>query len=327
MVYSVKLEEGFAPIEESWRKLLPRFPARTIFSTPEWQRSWWRHFQQDRELWLLSLHHHDELVGIAPLMLRGDTLSLLGEGDTCDYLDLIVAQGHETGASAALLDYLLSREWRTFDLPCLSPGSVALTHFLPLVRARGLQVQTRSEDVCPGVDLPATWEEYLARLRRKDRHELRRKLRRLEKFSPIRYYQVENKSQLPQDLEDFILLFRQSGGHKAEFMTSRKAEFFREMGLALAERGYLRLFFLEVRGKRVSTAMCFDYNEERGLYNSGYDPDYAHLSVGLLLKVFCLQDAIACGKRRFDFLRGAEPYKYDLGAQDVPVYRCVISRG
>jgi len=83
---------------------------------------------------------------------------------------------------------------------------------------------------------------------------------------------------------------------------------------------------LELEGKRVAALFCFEDDEELLLYNSGYDPQYAHLSVGLLSKATCLRGAIEAGKQRFDFLRGCEPYKYDLGGKDLPVYRCLIKK-
>ena len=57
------------------------------------------------------------------------------------------------------------------------------------------------------------------------------------------------------------------------------------------------------------------------LYNSGYHPDHAALAPGLVLLGFCLKKACLDGVREFDFLRGTERYKYDLGGVDRPVYR------
>ncbi len=88
----------------------------------------------------------------------------------------------------------------------------------------------------------------------------------------------------------------------------------------------MELFFLTLGGVRAAAVLCFCGSEESLLYNSGYDPSYAYLSVGLLSKALALRKAIEEGKTRFDFLRGAEPYKYDLGARDVPVYRVAVRR-
>jgi CelD/BcsL family acetyltransferase involved in cellulose biosynthesis len=47
--------------------------------------------------------------------------------------------------------------------------------------------------------------------------------------------------------------------------------------------------------------------------------------VGLLCKVLCIKESIQEGKKRFDFLKGAETYKYHLGGGEVPLYSCQIT--
>ncbi len=99
-----------------------------------------------------------------------------------------------------------------------------------------------------------------------------------------------------------------------------------DIGAQLASRDQLKLFFLEVDGARVAACICFDYAGSYLLYNSGYDPEFARLSVGLLNKALCIRDAIEEGRSRFEFLRGTERYKYDLGATDRALYRISAQR-
>jgi CelD/BcsL family acetyltransferase involved in cellulose biosynthesis len=93
---------------------------------------------------------------------------------------------------------------------------------------------------------------------------------------------------------------------------------------AMLQAGWLWLSFLEVNGRRVAGTFAYDYNGTVALYNSGYDPAYSYLSVGLLAVVFCLQEAVLAGRRCFDFLQGSEPYKYDLGGRDLAVYNIKV---
>jgi CelD/BcsL family acetyltransferase involved in cellulose biosynthesis len=325
MSYSITLED-FSSLTEPWEELLPACPTNTIFSTPQWLKAWWQQFGDGKELLLLSVRHDGELVGIAPLMRHGESISLIGGSDVCDYMDFIVSQGQERACLALLLDHLESMDWRYIDLQSLLPHSIALNHLAPLATEKGYSVEITREDVSPQLILPQSWEDYFSQLRGKDRHELRRKLRRLSQEKSAHYYTVEDWAQLSRDMEVFFRLFEQSGHEKAGFMTSQMRDFFEDMVSSLAEKGYLRMSFLEVDGIRAASAICFDYGDELYLYNSGYDPGYASLSVGLLCKVFCLKEGILEGKRRFDFLRGAEAYKYDMGGQDVPIYRCLIYR-
>jgi CelD/BcsL family acetyltransferase involved in cellulose biosynthesis len=98
------------------------------------------------------------------------------------------------------------------------------------------------------------------------------------------------------------------------------------MALRTAELDLLRLSFMELDGKPVAASICFDYGSSRLLYNSGNNPEYGYYSVGLLLHALCLREAIEQGKAYFDFLRGAEPYKYHLGGQDRILYQMVVQR-
>ncbi|MEE9198381.1 MAG: GNAT family N-acetyltransferase, partial [Dehalococcoidia bacterium] len=149
---------------------------------------------------------------------------------------------------------------------------------------------------------------------------------RLYNSGDARYHVAQDPELFSKDLEDFLSLLVTSRADKAQFMTDEVRGFFQSAVSRLAEEGYARLLFLELDGRRVSSAICFDYDDSFLLYNSGYDSNYSSLSVGLLLKAFCLKEAIALGKKRFDFLRGAEAYKYHLGAIDEPVYTISASR-
>jgi CelD/BcsL family acetyltransferase involved in cellulose biosynthesis len=325
MAYSMVLD-SFTSLEEKWQELLVTCATNQIFLTPQWQRAWWQVFGKGYELLLLSVHEASELVGIAPMMRQNERLSFIGSSDVCDYMDFIVRRGREDFVFPRLLDRLESLEWNIIDLESLLPHSLALSCLAPLARQRGYQVQIEQMDLSPQLFLPSSWDEYLALLKAKDRHELRRKLRRLEQTKATRSYTITEKEQLRREMESFFVLFKMSDFQKACFMTDQKREFFEVMVSSLAEKGYVRLSFMEVGGVRAASSLCFDYENEVYLYNSAYDPTHTHLSVSLLLKVFCIREAIDNGKKRFDFLRGDESYKYDLGGQDVPIYRCVIAR-
>ncbi|MEK7282135.1 MAG: GNAT family N-acetyltransferase, partial [Chloroflexota bacterium] len=318
--------EDFPRVEAEWAELLRSASNDTIFLTPWWQKVWWQHFHGDRELLLLTVHHGSQLVGLAPMKREGDEISLLGDSEVCDFMDFIASHGEEKPALGAVMDFLESMEWQKMSLSALRPDSLALNYFVPLAQARGYRVEISPMDVSPHVSLPQSWEDYLLQLRGKDRHELRRKMRRLSQVGTPQCYGVEDGKGLAQDLADFFHLFEQSERDKRAFMTPQMADFFKGMMQALAEKGFLRIFFLEIGGTRVAAVISFDYGNEVYIYNSGYDPSLASLSPGLLLKVFCLQQAILSGRKCFHFLRGREAYKYDLGGQDMPIYRCLISR-
>jgi len=220
----------------------------------------------------------------------------------------------------ALLGYLEGEDWKEVRLESLLGESPALSHLAPLAMEKGYRVERVMEGNLMGVALPHTWDDYLTGLRKKDRHELRRKLRRLEGEADFRIEQLNDVSSVSQAMDDFLHLMAQSREEKAQFLTSARGSFFRDMALEMARRGFLQLFFLQVGGTRTAAAVCFDYNNVRSLYNSGHNTEYASLGTGFVLNALCLQKAICEGKEYFDMLRGEEPYKQHLGATGRELY-------
>ena len=170
-------------------------------------------------------------------------------------------------------------------------------------------------------------ERYLQGRGRKARHGVGRKLRKLPQGGPVGLDVLGAPADIDAALGDFLRLHGAARSDKAAFMTDRMARFFRRIVPAMAQEGLAEMIFLTLNQVRVAGVLCFRAEGELLLYNSGYDPAYAGLSVGVLSKALALQRTIEEGRRRFDVLRGAEPYKYDLGAEDLKVHRCIIRRG
>jgi len=333
-------EAGFAALREDWNDLLQRSTSDTIFLTWEWQTTWWQQIGGLRgELYLLAARQDGRLVGILPLYLMqeatGSVLQVVGCIEVSDYLDLIVEAGQETAVYEVFLAWLAGPDapaWDLLDLCNQPAGSLAHTRLPEMVRGLGWQVEVSEEDVCPVIDLPRDstdgWEIYLAGLDKKQRHEIRRKLRRLERDAQdARVRLIEAGDDLAAAMERFIALHRLSSPDKDSFMTPEMQSFFRAIAEAMAEKGWLNLSFLEIAGEAVASYFCFDYGDDVLVYNSGYDPDSnAQFSPGWVLLAHLIQCAIARGRKRFDFLQGDEDYKYRFGGHDTFVYRTLIRR-
>ncbi|MEK7874325.1 MAG: GNAT family N-acetyltransferase, partial [Chloroflexota bacterium] len=277
-------------IQEHWRALLARSAADCVFCTPEWLRVCRDELNRGDALHLLAVRRDSELVAVAPLALRGDTLIFWGDPNVCDYSDVVVARGHEAPVYAALAAHVDALPWRAMRLHGLRADSPALEGLTAAFGARGWLVERLPEDVAPRMDIPSDWESYVESLSRKDRHELRRKLRRLTSAGQVSL--SANGGDLERDMQDLFQMMEVSRTDKAGFLTPERRRFFQVMAAAMRGAGFLRLFFMTLDGQRVSTALCFDYGDCYKLYNSGYDPAQAHLSVGLLVKALCVKDAI-----------------------------------
>lgn len=298
----------------------------SVYVLPVWQRVWWQFFGQGN-LNLSTVRKDSRIIGIAPLIKNHDSVSLLGSVDVCDYLDFVVATGAEDEFFNILLGRLSQQGITQLDLKPLRPESTVLTHLVGLALRRGLSVTTEQIDVSLEVDLPHTWNDYLQIMDAKQRHEVKRKQRRLLGAGEVNYRVIEDAPTINSLMDTFFDLFRRSRSDKAGFMTPQMESFFRQMVDTMAKVNLLRMGVMEFDGKMVSMVMYFDYQDVYYLYNSGYDPDYSALSVGVLCKVYNIQDAIAKRKKRYDFLKGGEAYKYHLGGKEVPIYHCRITMG
>jgi CelD/BcsL family acetyltransferase involved in cellulose biosynthesis len=321
---------AFQDLRAEWRQVLSQLPFQSVFFTPQWQETWWRHFGATRQLHLLTVRSDDgTLQGLAPLMSSNGAeapprLELLGDLDLCDYLDMLMVPAQQQEVGCALVEYLMAYGGEELDL-CLhnlSQHSPTPALFHDRLVQNGLAVEVEQIETCPTAVLSTDWEAYLATLRSKDRHELRRKLRRAAAAVRLEYRVTSVAAQLDEDIDTFVALHRLSQQDaKQGFMTSEKEAFLHDMAHQLWPHGWLDLAFLSADGVPIAALCCFAYGTTYAAYNSGYHPAYAELSAGIVLFAACIRQAIARGFAAFDFMRGSEPYKYRFGATDQPLYQ------
>ncbi len=324
MSYTIT-QESFDSIASYWTDSSRHLRWDSIFVLPTWLKLWWQEFGSGSELYLGTVKQGETIIGIAPLLVREGKVSIIGSGDVCDYLDFVVAHGMERDFFSILLDDLGQKGINHLDLRPLRPDSTVLTNLAGIAQNRKYEVICNLVDVSLELDLPSTWDEYLGLLTGKQRHEVRRKLRRLQEAGNVDYRIVEDSAAVHDIMDTFLKLFSKSRKEKATFMTAKMESFFRSLADTMAKARLLRLGILELDTLPAAMVMCFDYNDCVYLYNSGYDLQYSSLSIGLLSKVLCIKDSIQRGRKRFNFLKGAEAYKYHLGGREIPLYSCQIT--
>jgi CelD/BcsL family acetyltransferase involved in cellulose biosynthesis len=218
--------------------------------------------------------------------------------------------------------------WDRVHLCNLPSGSIIQRVLSDEATRNGLSVERRVQDRCPVITLPDSWDAYLAGLDKKQRHEIRRKIRRAESQAETSWYTTDPyQGELAAEVSSFIDLHRLSSPEKDIFMHTAMRGFFHAIARATADRGWLHLSFIEMNGHRTAGMMSFDYTNSRYLYNSGFDGEqFGHLSPGIVLLSYSIREAIELGRCTFDFLRGDEEYKYRMGAEPVEVHELTISR-
>jgi CelD/BcsL family acetyltransferase involved in cellulose biosynthesis len=327
---------GFDQLAGEWDDLLARALVPSIFLTHRWQRIWWEHLGHGNLLLIAVRDDAGCLAGIAPLFCPAGTggkceISFIGCVDVSDYLDVIVDRNRANEVYRAFWSFLASQDapaWDALNLCNIPQRSPTHTLLAQLAQSAGYHVSVTVDDVCPVITLPASWDDYLGMLDKKQRHEVRRKVRRAEESAHVRWYAVEGGEGLDDDIESFIGLHQKSTAAKEDFWDEAMKAFFRVVAKAFARAGWLKLYFIEFDGERAATFMCFDYRNEILIYNSGYDPArFAHLSPGIVLNAHMIEHAIQLGRSRLDFLRGDEEYKFRFGALPEPVHRLRIEAG
>src|SRR5262249_14446274 len=170
--------------EAAWTELHARTTLRSPFLAWIWQHQWAEVFTTGHRLEIWRVKDADQLVALLPLYEAGPgVFRILGGADISDYLDLIAVAGREEEAWAALLGASATRAtvWALHAVPASPP---TVTSAPTLAATVGLETKVALEERCPVLTLPPSWEAYLASLPGKHRHELSRKMRRLEREAP-----------------------------------------------------------------------------------------------------------------------------------------------
>jgi CelD/BcsL family acetyltransferase involved in cellulose biosynthesis len=295
-----------------------------LFVSPMWMKAWWDVFGRKGDLRFYGVRSDPGIIGIAPFIIEGKTVHFVGHGDVCDYLDFIVVPGQETTFFHSIIPFLREQGITRLDLGPLHMNSTVYKSFRNVAEALNCHIQLHQEDVLFELALPDTWAGYLDLLPGKYRHEIRRKLRRLKKEGHFHYRMVADSQRIDNAMDVFLALFRANRPDKSRFMSDQMASFFKSLASSLVRFDMLNLYFLELNGEPVAAVMCLDYRSAVYMYNNGYNERYAWLSVGFISKFLSIKDCIQRGEKTYNFLKGSEDYKRQLGGKEVPVYRCEV---
>jgi CelD/BcsL family acetyltransferase involved in cellulose biosynthesis len=294
-----------------------------LFTTPAWLETWWRCFGAGRAVRLVAAYRKDALIGMAPLMELGNgTAVFIGDPEICDYQDIVAGPGKAAVFMELLVEHALRLGIDRFDLRDVKSDSLTVSGLTALSAAGRLSVEIEPVNVALSAALPENWEAYLMGLSGKERHEVRRKLRRLHTAGAVRFRLAKAAGEVREAVETFLDLFTRNRADKADFMTEAMADFFRQLAQAAATAGMLRMYQLDIDGVPASSVMCFDYGDTRYLYNNAYDERFSALSVGLAGKLLSLREAVRERKGRYHFLKGGEAYKRRLGGRSETLFRC-----
>ncbi len=311
--------ETFDTYRTLWQSRSGALPWDCLFALPPWIESWWGSFGAHGEPHICSVRRGERVIGIAPMMVQGGKVRFLGDPRLSDHFDCIVAQGREGLFFEALLAHLAATGLGEACFGPSSPHSSVMKFFRENEPSEKVNWFFTADETYSDLELPPSWEEFLAHLDGKQRHEVRRKFRRLHEAGTVQFRKITEVEKTRQAMGTFLDLFTGNRAQKAAFMTGPMAHFFQSLAVSLAQEDLLRLCFLDVNGQPVASVFCVDHRGTRYLYNNGYDGRWQQLSVGTMSKLLSIKDAIEERCERYNFLKGAESYKTKLGGRPTPL--------
>jgi CelD/BcsL family acetyltransferase involved in cellulose biosynthesis len=331
----VSSEAGFDALGQAWGRLVDE-GGISVFQSFEWQRTWWKHFGENNpwmRLHIIVVSYEGQPVAIAPCCVETLTtlgllhircLSFLGRGKS-DYLDIIVKPGIEA-ETILHIARSLGDSRNTFDLLMIEDISERSTRGVLLFEAlqrQGFTGERFVSEYCPRTTFGLTWKETSTSIPSNTNGRLDKRRRQLEARHNADTEFASAESLTPADVDDFMALHQQrweSVGQSGLFADRQFAEFFREAVIRLKDRGWPMLAFLRLEGKRVVGICGFLFRDEYSYYLNGLGEVGAakQFSPGLVLHLLCMEELFRRGVRTYDFLRGVERYKYELGGVNVP---------
>jgi CelD/BcsL family acetyltransferase involved in cellulose biosynthesis len=307
--------EEWAGLRTQWNQLLEQSASKSLFLTWEWLYSWAECFLSDeRNLFIPVVYEGNEIIAAAPwyvervkklVMVR--EIDFIGTPDAgSDYLDVVIRKGKEKDVARALFDFLFSdgvSRWDRIRFNEVPSTSLFLLHFLTKIEESGKYVAIQRSSYCPVAHLPSAEEDYFLSLSAKRGRRFRQDLRTLDKQGKIEHSTFQG-SEIGTALNDFFVLYTEKAGWQGDHLR-------RLIGKAV-ERGIsIQIDFLSANGTYVGGLLHLRYGNILYMYLMAIDKGYSSkVSIGNVLVGLCVIKAIASGFSYYDFLKGAEDYKF-----------------
>ena len=323
---------------ESWAALLRESFQLVPFLHPAYQQTWWQSLggcewpAEESKLAIITAHQDGELIGIAPLFISQKpgfepALHFIGAVEVSDYLDFVVREQDLEAFLGGLLPFIRSHpdlQNLALDLENLVDSSPSLGLLEALAESTGWSFSKEVLQPSPYISLPGDFESYLAGLGKKQRHEIRRKLRNVCNEHDTQWYFVEDGNALPKELQDFTNMMRNEN-HKDSFLKPEMEGFIHAAAQNFFDQGTLRLAFLTIDGEKAAAFLSFKCCDRLLVYNSSRADKWMPLSPGWVLLARQIEWAIGAGLKEVDMMRGDESYKYKFGGVDRFVWRALLT--
>jgi len=327
----------FDELSEEWDELIEEADVH-IYQTFEWLRVWWKYFGSGKELHIIVFRNDARLIGIAPMFI--DNFSIMGK-NICrclrfigskvmqpkggvfsaelafsDYLSLIIRPGFEKVVTRTFHNYIIkhSHLFEEVLFEEVPEDSSLLRHFSTGEKSIGWGVTVDNASVCPLINLPKSWDEFLADLSSNARYQIRRFVRSITEKGIFEIHTANTTEEVKEAFGNLVVFHQDRWnnlGQPGIFMDERVLNFFKEVTLKLHKRDWLLMKTIKVDNKCVAVDLLYDFKGTIYMVQRGFDDnsEYKSDSPGSVLLYYVIKEAIENGHKVYDFLRGEEKYK------------------
>jgi CelD/BcsL family acetyltransferase involved in cellulose biosynthesis len=308
---------ALAPVLDPWRRLAA---ARgNAFVTPEWYLAALNALHRGAVPAVAVMRRNDgDVRGLLPLVdCHSSSGSRLLSFPGTRFADIFhpVAEQQDEVEVAATLAPALARHVGSRCRLDLGRVGVEAGWWRELAQAwpDRLTVVPQPEEALPYVALEGLgWQEYLASRSGQFRNQVKRKRRSLERDHEVLLRRSEAAAEVSSDLDTLFRLHDARWKHRVGASSIARAEvreLHRDFAAAAHERGWLRLYVLEVDGAPAAAWYGWHMGNRFSYYQAGFEPAWSRYSVGFLLLAETVREAIEEGAAEYDLLVGDEAFK------------------
>ena len=171
------------------------------------------------------------------------------------------------------------------------------------------------------------WDAFLGSRSRNFREQARRRERKLARAHDLHYRLVDDPDRLPSAFDTLVRLHQARWGEGSRSFRAPVDAFHRDFAALALERGWLRLWLLELDGRVAAAWLGYRFGGIEWYYQAGRDPALEREAVGFVLMAHTVRAALNDGVGEYRLLLGGESYKDRFATADHGLETVVLARG
>ena len=320
----IETNEEFFNLSADWNDLLGRKSFPNPFLTWDWMFNWWDTYNEtipNISLCIIAVRDEGLLVGLLPGFIQLEnninTFYFLGSRfESSDYMEMICED--EKNNPVLLEDsikYLLSKH--KIDVICFNNvlfDSLFMKTLKKFAPDNRIKLLTRHDSICPFIDINGSWDDFIQGLSKNMRYNLKRRTRKIQNDFHAELRLVDNCDEIDEAINELFLLHQlwfSRRKKKDSFQGNIRKEFHKKVAHRFFKQDILRIFQIKVNGSTIGVLYCYEYANQLFFFQSGSDPQWSKYSIGMVIMGHAIHYSHINRLSRFDFLRGAEDYKFN----------------